>query len=132
MIALPKSHPTSSRLSILLVLLGVCVFVCGLGYKLSLYETPTSSVHRIPEAKLLCRTEDRNLAEGVWLSYAKSPSLGHDHAYTFVVGVMLLSLMGVCATLGRRFTLLPRLWCLKLGAFPSELFLRPPPVYFPL
>jgi len=36
-----------------LVLLGVCVFAWGLRYKLSLYSSPHSATHRVPEAKLL-------------------------------------------------------------------------------
>ena len=127
-----KPHPTSFRLSMLLALLGVCVFVWGLGYKLSLYETPSSSIHRIPEAKLLCRSEDRNAADGVSLFHAKSPALQQAHVYTFVLAVVLVSLMGISANPGRRFTFLPKPWCLRLGAFQSEFFLRPPPVYISL
>ena len=123
-----KSHRTSSRLSMLFVLLGVCVFVWGLGYKLSLYETQTSSIHRIPEAKLLTRTnEDRNLADGGWLSHPKSPSLEQVRVYTFILAITLLTTVGACASVERRHAYLPRLWHLRLGAFQSEFFLRPPP-----
>jgi hypothetical protein len=42
----------------MLVTLGMCVFLWGLGYKLSLYEVHDPGVHPIPEAKLLSRNED--------------------------------------------------------------------------
>ena len=40
-----------------LVLLGFCVFAWGLRYKLSLYDSPHSVTHRMPEAKLLTGKE---------------------------------------------------------------------------
>jgi nitrogen fixation-related uncharacterized protein len=60
-----KSNAYSTRLSILLAALGICVFLWGLGYKLSLYDLHEPSIHRIPEAKLLSRNEDPNAADAV-------------------------------------------------------------------
>lgn len=48
-------------LTIGLALLGVCVFVWGLDYKLSLYEPPHSMAHHMPEAKLLTGKERMTL-----------------------------------------------------------------------
>lgn len=44
-------------LTIGLAFLGVCVFVWGLNYKLSLYEPPHSISHHMPAAKLLTGKE---------------------------------------------------------------------------
>jgi len=44
-------------LAFALVALGVCVFVWGLKYKLSLYDPPHAPSHRIPAAKLLSGKE---------------------------------------------------------------------------
>ena len=60
-----KSNAYSARLSILFVVLGTCVFLWGLGYKLSLYDLHEPSVHRVPEAKLLSGNEDRNATDAV-------------------------------------------------------------------
>jgi hypothetical protein len=49
----------------LLVTLGMCVFLWGLAYKMSLYEAHQASIQRIPEAKLLSRNEDPNTAADV-------------------------------------------------------------------
>ncbi|HXS77340.1 MAG TPA: hypothetical protein VN753_14270 [Terracidiphilus sp.] len=64
MIERSKPHLVSIRLSVLLVMLGTCVFLWGFGYKLSLYDTHQQTLHRIPEAKLLCKSEDAQAADG--------------------------------------------------------------------
>ena len=46
-------------------MLGMFVFLWGLGYKLSQYEVRGPSVHRIPEAKLLSPDEDPNATDGL-------------------------------------------------------------------
>lgn len=67
MIERAKSHYPSIRLSILLVMLGTCVFLWGFGYKLSLYETHGLTLHKIPEAKLLSKNEDPNATDSLRL-----------------------------------------------------------------
>jgi hypothetical protein len=68
-----KTQHSSGRLSALLVMLGMCVFLWGLGYKLSLYDVHRPSNHRIPEAKLLSRDEDQNATESAALCLSKIP-----------------------------------------------------------
>jgi hypothetical protein len=114
----------------LLLLLGMCVFVWGLGYKLSLYETPTSSIHRIPEAKLLSRNEDRSAADSLRFCLAKAASLQQVYAYTFILAIALLSFIGASANAGRRYIDLPAPWGPQWDALQSIFFLRPPPVFF--
>jgi hypothetical protein len=46
-----------ARLAAGLMGLGLCVFLWGLQYKLSLYDPPQSISHKIPTAKLLSRDE---------------------------------------------------------------------------
>ena len=60
-----KPHFSSFRHSMLLVMLGVCVFLWGFGYKLSLYNIQEPTLHRVPEAKLLSKNEDSRAVDGV-------------------------------------------------------------------
>lgn len=41
------------------------MFLWGLGYKLSLYETHEPSIHQIPEAKFLSRNEDPSATDAL-------------------------------------------------------------------
>jgi len=49
----------------LLMMLGVCVFLWGFRYKLSLYNLQQPTIHRVPEAKLLSKNEDSQAADAV-------------------------------------------------------------------
>ena len=60
-----KTPHFSFRLSILLATLGMCVFLWGLAYKLSLYETHEPTIHQIPEAKFLSRNEDPSATDAL-------------------------------------------------------------------
>ena len=53
-------------------MLGVCVFLWGFSYKLSLYDFNPRTLHRIPEAKLLSKNEDRHAADGVSRDLARA------------------------------------------------------------
>jgi hypothetical protein len=52
-----------SRFSLVFLGLGLAVFAWGLQYKLSLYDPPHSVAHRMPEAKLLSKNEQRRAPE---------------------------------------------------------------------
>lgn len=54
---LPKTRSHWSVLGFCLVTLAVAVFVWGLSYKLSLYDPPQASSHRMVAAKLLSNRE---------------------------------------------------------------------------
>lgn len=112
----------------LFILLGMCVFFWGLGYKLSLYETPTSNIHRVPEAKLVSRNEDSSAIDAVRLCIAKSESLQASDAYTFVLAMFIVSETVLHENLGRRYRSLPRPRCPQF-AFQSAFFRRPPPLF---
>lgn len=53
-------------------MLGMCVFLWGFGYKLSLYDTHKPTIHRIPEAKLLSKNEDPNATDSLRLCVASA------------------------------------------------------------
>jgi hypothetical protein len=111
----------------LLVLLGMSVFFWGLGYKLSQYESQTSHIRRIPEAKLMSRNEDRSATDVVQLCLTKAELLQKGHVYTFILALTLFSISGVRTSFGRHYLALPKPWCQQPCAFQSAFFLRPPP-----
>jgi hypothetical protein len=124
-----KSHHSSIRHSILLVTLGVCVFLWGLGYKLSLYEFHEASVHRIPDAKLLSRNEDSSATDSVRLCLFKLSASEQGTTFAFVLFVIsLASVAGPSSAGAGHYLTLSKPWCLRLAASLSALFLRPPPV----
>lgn len=126
---LSKSHHSSIRLFMLLMLLGVCVFFWGLGYKLSLYDFHPASVHRIPEAKLLSRNEDPNATDSARLCLVKPTSAESISAYTFVI--FIVSLAGLSRSISasdRQYLALSKPWYLRSAAIQSAFFLRPPPL----
>jgi len=126
---LSKTHRSSFRLSMLLAMLGMCVFFWGLGYKLSLYDFHRASIHRIPEAKLMSRNEDPNATDSLRLCIVKSASADHGSAYTFVIFIVLwASLAKPKSAWDRPYLALSKPWCLRFAAILSALFLRPPPV----
>ncbi|MGC1424034.1 MAG: hypothetical protein WA354_22270 [Terracidiphilus sp.] len=123
-----KSHHSSTRLSMLLVMLGVCVFFWGLGYKLSLYDFHRASIHRIPEAKLLSRNEDPDATDSVRLCLAKSESSQQTSAYTFMIFFLLAGgIAGLKAGWDRQYFGFLKPWCLCSQAILSALFVKPPP-----
>jgi hypothetical protein len=122
-----KSNPTSTRLSILLVALGLCVFFWGLGYKLSLYDLHEPSIHRVPEAKLLSRNEDPNATDGLQHCLAKlmvlDPTSSGSVLFIFLLGNLArLQSNSTKLRFAAAKTLHPRSAPI-VGAF----FLRPPP-----
>jgi hypothetical protein len=128
-IELSKLHHSSIRRSILLVTLGVCVFLWGLGYKLSLYEFHEASVHRIPDAKLLSRNEDSSATDCVRLCLVKLSAAEQGTTFAFVLFVIsLASVAGPSSAGAGHYLTLSKPWCLRFAANLSALFLRPPPV----
>ena len=125
-----KSH-SSIRLSIPLLMLGVCVFLWGFSYKLSLYDLQQRTLHRVPDAKLLSKNEDSRAADGVHqvLASAAFP----QQALFFQLAVLTIAIAWACSR-GR----------LDLDASSSgdakllvrlpraSLYFRPPPIPFAL
>jgi hypothetical protein len=124
-----KTRSSSSRLPLFFVVLGICVFCWGLGYKLSLYDVHESSIHRIPEAKLMSRNEDPNATDSLRLCLARSVSLEQASSGTFAVLFLLIgSLTGPTSALERQRFVLSKPWRPRSAAILSAFFLRPPPV----
>lgn len=96
MIETSKPRYPSLRVSILLVMLGVCVFLWGFGYKLSLYDLQQPTVHRVPEAKLLSKNEDSQAVDGVQqvLSLANS----QVSTLVFELAAITIGICGACAS----------------------------------
>ena len=122
-----KPNQSSFRLSMLLVILGLCVFFWGFGYKMSLYQPHRSSIHRIPAAKLLSRNEDSNATDGVRLCLSRPANPDHGLTYTFILLVLPLVASILRASWSRQFLSLPKTWDLRFQVVESVFILRPPP-----
>lgn len=118
----------SIRFSMLLGMLGMCVFFWGFGYKMSLYRTHESNFHRIPVAKLMSRNEDPNATESGRLCVAKPVSLQQGPVYTLVILLLSPGIAALLTGWSLRYRSVPKPWCLRFGAFQSAFSLRPPPV----
>ena len=121
-----RQRSRSIRLSILLVLLGASVFLWGLGYKLSQYDTHG---FKIPEAKLLANNEDSRPAGGMQVSTADGLTLG-----TVLIG--LLSIGAVLSAVNAGSSLSARTSLDDASGDPlcpkfilGALFFRPPPIH---
>lgn len=125
-----RTNPQSPsfRLSLLLMMLGVSVFFWGLGYKLSLYETHPSNIHRIPEAKLLSRDDDHSALDSVLLNPAK-PGSPHEgtHSTLFLL-LLLVSIEASRASRDRQYLSIPKQWSLQSRVIHDASYFRPPPV----
>ena len=121
-----KPHVVSIRLSILLVMLGMCVFLWGFGYKLSLYDLHPLTVHRIPEAKLLSKNEDARAVDGVRQALASTDSVDRLQAMSLIA--VVIAVPGPCVP-GMNFERDRSGAADPPSAFPSAaLYFRPPPV----
>lgn len=128
MIEPSKSHRPSFRLSILFAMLGTCVFLWGLGYKLSLYDVHQHSIHQIPVAKLISRDEDTGATERASL---RAPAL--DPSPTgLLFGFMMVSAWIISdettrAKNAKRDSFTPVSWSSLRSADLNAFFFRPPP-----
>jgi hypothetical protein len=113
----------------LFVVLGLCVFFWGLGYKLSLYDAHESTIHRIPEAKLMSRNEDPNATDSLRLCLARLVPLEQGSADIFAIFILFVgSLTRPSLALGWQKFALSKPWHPRSAAILSAFFLRPPPV----
>jgi hypothetical protein len=123
-----KSYCLSFRLSVLLVMLGTCVFIWGLAYKLSLYDAHQPTLHKIPEAKLLSKNEDPNATDSLRLCVASAMAAAQVGLF-FCTGLIFLAPIGVNRSVFQ--------WSVRPlnGARPqlrfilSAFFFRPPPIH---
>jgi hypothetical protein len=125
-----KPHFVSIRLAMLLLMLGMCVFLWGFGYKLSLYDVHEQSLHRIPVAKLLSKNEDASTADGARQWLTAKDSREQLQPVMFVVAAIVS--MGILTrprqVRGRQFESAKA----KSSAFCTALYFRPPPIHFVL
>jgi hypothetical protein len=116
-----------------LLMLSTCVFIWGLGYKLSLYQVHGSKIHRIPEAKLLSRNEDSGARDSAQLSLANHASFEQGW---IGFAVLVLFSMGIGGGSQSVFQGTNRIitepLCPRSAAVLSAFFLRPPPVLLAL
>jgi len=124
-----KSHIVSIRLSILLVVLGTCVFLWGMGYKLSQYDQHQRTLHRIPEAKLLSKNEDASAADSTRQVLAKAESRNQLRPVSLVVAVaaMIWTSTTSVSSFRREVDIADRV---SSAMFCTALYFRPPPIHF--
>jgi hypothetical protein len=107
-------------------MLGVCVFLWGLSYKLSLYNLNQRSLHTIPDAKLLSKDEDSRAVEGVQQALARAafplPSL------LFQVAVVTIAIAWAGSN-RRHLDERSSESKLQVALPDASLYFRPPPVH---
>lgn len=108
----------------LLLMLGVCVFLWGFGYKLSLYNLQQPTIHRVPEAKLLSKNEDSQAAERI----QQVQSLGQSQPPMLLFLFVAIAMASTAAS-SRYFN--AKSWANEKlpSAIPiPSLYFRPPPI----
>ncbi len=110
----------------LLMALGVCVFLWGFGYKLSLYDLQQPTVHRVPEAKLLSKNEDSQAVDAV----RQALSLGESQASTLLSQFAAIAITMSASSASRCTFDQKNLAELKPPAtvHTPSLYFRPPPI----
>jgi hypothetical protein len=78
---IPETRRQWSVLGFCLIALALAVFVWGLSYKLSLYDPPQASSHRMVAAKLLSNRERPETAKGEFQQASTAPSVFADCAF---------------------------------------------------
>lgn len=111
-----------------LIGLSLLVFAWGLGYKLSLYDSPQSESHKIQQAKLLSENERVLVAQSLLLSDTKAaPEL----IPAALSGVLLFLVLARCVlnapVSSLRDANVNRLWRLHYRTGLSFFFALPPP-----
>lgn len=86
----PEIRVGSLRLVFALAGLALLIFLWGLAYKLSLYEPAQTSMHHIPQAKLLSENERPDVAD-VSPSYGALGPLASGLPLAFFYGGLLLA-----------------------------------------
>ncbi len=124
-----KVRPFSRIGTVAFLGLALCVFAWGLAYKLSLYNPPQAPSHPIPHAKLLSKNEQSGRTERPLIVRSKTSTRTIFTALV-VVSFFLLPVLGRVnpPPSAVREDRANRSWLLRCRAFPSSLFVRPPPV----
>jgi hypothetical protein len=112
------------RLPVLLLMLGVCVFLWGFSYKISLYNVSQRSLHTVPDAKLLSKNEDRQAAKGVHRVLAESSRP------MMLLQFVSIAFAMVAACITRRYLDERNLSNRRpqTASFIPSLYFRPPPI----
>ena len=122
--AKPSNSNPSVRLAVLLLMLGVCVFLWGFSYKISLYNLNQRSLHTVPDAKLLSKNEDHRAIDGVQQVLTESPQA------VVLLPVFAIVMASAAACTARWYGDERNFANLKPpSAVPvSSLYFRPPPI----
>ena len=106
--------------------LALCVFVWGLQYKLSLYDSPKAASHQVPKAKLLSKNEQSTISEESIHTQGKLPAKvlrGVTQPHLLIlVAVFILGLPAV-----RQHQLWANSFCRIRRVNLDAFFVRPPP-----
>jgi hypothetical protein len=116
----------SQLMALAAVLLGVAVFVWGLGYKLSLYDLPGSPSTHMAQAKLLSQKERPPAARGLERFSASAPQFPVIVIAVFLIATACFRVFSI-QNIGTLFASHPGLR--RSDDFLSTVFaFRPPPV----
>lgn len=107
-----------------LIGLSLLVFAWGLGYKLSLYDSPQSESHKIQQAKLLSENERAFVAQSPLLSDMSAPPVVLSGVLLFLVLAHRVLNAPVSSL---RDSNVNRLWRLHYRTGLSFFFALPPP-----
>jgi hypothetical protein len=109
--------------------LAFSVFSWGTGYKLSLYDPPQSESHKIPQAKLLSKNEQTNIAQTSSVSETIASS---SSVCATLSGLLLYLVLGdhllTAPASARRESEVKQPWRFRHRSAFNFFFVLPPPV----
>ena len=125
----PPTRRLGSRFNFVFLWLAISVFSWGLQYKLSLYDPPNASSHKIPSAKLLSKDEQTASIDSALISNAKTSVKAIRTALPgfFLFFLLALNLLNPPSP-GQREQQASRRWFHCHRASLNAFFFRPPPV----
>lgn len=116
----------SELMALAAVLLGLAVFFWGLGYKLSLYDLPSSPSTQMAQAKLLSQKERPPAAQGLEQFSTKAPQFSVVVIAVFLIAAAYFSALSIQII---RTLLASNVGLRRCDDFLSTVFaFRPPPV----
>jgi hypothetical protein len=128
MLRCSKNRPFSRIGGVAFIGLAFCVFMWGLQYKLSLYDSPEAASHHIPKAKLLSKNEQSSSAESPLVVRTRTSTkviyTVPSAAFFFILS-LILSIWNPPLS-GQRELRASRLWHLGRPYLRTR-FVRPPP-----
>jgi hypothetical protein len=106
--------------------LALCVFLWGLGYKLSLYDPPQSVTHSLPKAKLLSKNERPRIFRRSVEAQTEQPAVAPlPAAHLTVLFLPAVPVLSLPVSIHRQPLANPLRRAPYLSA--TKFFVRPPP-----